>query len=123
MLTTYALDKYFDRFFDYGGVEAWNYGSTSNQYYQSETESEVTIEMSAMGVSRADLKIEVVDHVLTVEGKPQTKSKLVSGFKKSWTLGEHIDVGNIVAKLENGVLTLSLPKIKPVKKTVSINVS
>lgn len=124
MLTTHVLDKYFDKLLDgYSSVGSWDYGYTGNQYFQTETETEVTIEMTATGVSRGDLKVEIVDNVLTVEGKPQTKTKITNGFKKSWSLGEHIDVNGIAAKLENGVLTLTLPKIKPVRKSVTIAVS
>lgn len=124
MLTTHVLDRYFDKLLDgYTTVGSWDYGYTGNQYYQTETDTEVIIEMTATGISKADLKVEVVDNVLTVEGKPQTKTKLVSSFKKSWSLGEHIDVNAISAKLENGVLVLTLPKLKPLRKTVTIAVS
>lgn len=124
MLTSYTLDKYFDKLMDtYGAVNGWDYTYSGNQYYQTETDTEVTIEMTATGISKGDLKVEVVNNVLTVEGKPQTKTKLVSSFKKSWTLGEHIDVNNIAAKLENGVLLITLPKLKPIRKTITIAVS
>lgn len=118
MLTSYMLDKYFDRLLDINELQF-----IPSDYHKSETDGSVTIEMVATGILKEDLKVSVEENVLTVEAKPQKKTFLTSSFKRSWTLGENIDSNNISAKLENGLLVLTLPKIKPQKKTISISVA
>lgn len=122
MLTTYALDKYFGTFLD--DLDTWN-STRSYDYgvYQTSTDKEVTIEMSATGASREDLSIDVVENVLTVTIKPKVKSKFARDAKRSWTLGDNIDVENIKAELKNGLLILTLPKVKPLKKSINVEIS
>lgn len=117
-MTSYTLDKYFDRLLDF---DYSNY--TNTQYYQSNNDTEVVIEMSVPGVSKEDLTVDVSNDILTVAAKPSVKSKFAKELKQSWTLSKDIDVDNISAELKNGLLFLTLPKLKPLKKTVNISIS
>jgi HSP20 family protein len=119
MLIPYTLDKYFDKLLD---MEYSNYYSDI-QYSQTSTEEQVIIELAVPGVEREDLKIDVAEGTLFVEAKPKSKSKFAKEIKQSWNLSKNIDVDNINAELKNGLLTLTLPKVKPVKKTVNVVVS
>jgi HSP20 family protein len=119
MLSPYLLDKYFDKLLD---VDYSTY-YTSNQYSQTSNDKEVVIEMAVPGISREDLKIDVVENILTVEAKPKVKSRFAKELKQSWDISKDIDVDGINAELKNGLLTLVLPKFKPLKKTVNISIS
>jgi len=79
----------------------------------------ITLFADLPGVSKEDLSIDVRDGVLHLVAKVQeTDGKLrpvyreydEGGFSRKFTLGERIATDQISAKLNNGVLTLVLPK-------------
>ena len=79
------------------------------------------------GIGRDDIKVEVVDDTLTIEAARKLKeddkeeSFLVS---RSVSLPDSVRSEGITATLENGVLTVTLPKreeAKPRKINVSVN--
>ena len=118
MLSSYTFDKYFwNSFFD-----EMNH-SNESECYITNTDKELTIEMSVPGASKQDLTVDVVEGTLLVNVKPKVKSKLAREVKRSWKLGDNVDIDNIGAKLENGILTLTVPKRLPIKKSVTITVS
>lgn len=119
MLAPYLFDKYFDRLLEGDYTPSY----TANQYMQTSDDKQVVIEMTVPGISKEDLKVDVVENVLTVEAKPKVKSRFAKELKQSWNLSKDIDIDNIGAELKNGLLTLTLPKVKPLKKTVNINIS
>jgi HSP20 family protein len=91
------------------------------------------LEINAAGRKKEDFKITVDKNILTVsfekneedneeknEGDKENKKFIkkefvISSFKRSFTLDEKINSENIAAKYENGILTLTLPKIEEVK--------
>ena len=96
-----------------------------------ETEKELTLLADMPGVRAEDLKIDLRQNVLTLSadtapiGGSDEKELLVEyeygKYYRQFTLGEMIDQGNIDAKLADGVLRLSLPKVEkatPKKITV-----
>jgi HSP20 family protein len=85
-----------------------------------ETEDALTVVMEMPGVDRKDVEIELKEGVLRVEGKidsskyggmePVYTEYNVGHFGRSFALSERVDQEHIVAQLEDGVLTLTLPK-------------
>jgi HSP20 family molecular chaperone IbpA len=75
------------------------------------------------GISKEDLKVDIEEGMLVVQAAAKIKSKAVKNVKKSWYIDEGIDTGNISAKLENGLLIVTLPKAKPNKKSIAVTVS
>lgn len=86
-----------------------------------ETKDAFHLELNAPGLKKEDLKINVEDDVLTIsyEQKEETKSedyKTVRrefkhySFKRSFTLNDKIDSGNIQGKYEDGILKVHIPK-------------
>lgn len=79
------------------------------------------------GISKENVSVEVKDDVLVISGKKgenqltsETKSAIVirkelkhSSFKRSFSLSENIDRDNLKAKFENGMLIITLNKVKP----------
>lgn len=92
------------------------------------------IELSAAGLAKDDLKVNIEDGLLTIsfekkEEKRSEDQKVIRkefshrSFKRSFNLDDQVDVENIAAKYENGVLKLHLPKkaeSKPAAKLINI---
>ena len=79
----------------------------------SRTESGYTVEIPVAGYSPDQIEATLEDGVLTVTGKSEKRS-----FTRSVIVPEDVDSERIDAKVENGMLTLSLtlhPKAQPKK--------
>ncbi len=87
-----------------------------------ETEDSLVVVMEIPGVERKDVDINVEKNVLSIEGrinfskyddlKPVYTEYNVGHFSRSFSLSNEIDQGAISARVEDGVLTLTLPKAK-----------
>lgn len=124
-MSVHALDKFLNNVFDIYATPGFSsdFTYTKDEYYVTSDEKQWTIEIPLPGISKDNLKIDIEDNMLTVQALPTVKSKAVKAVKKSWYVDESIDATAIVAKLENGLLTISLPKIKPTKKSVAVTIS
>jgi HSP20 family protein len=82
---------------------------------------ELSIELP--GIGPEDVRVELTGNVLTIEGekkeeksegKPEGKSyrreRRYSRYERSFTLPAAVDPKKVAAKLQNGVLSLTLPK-------------
>lgn len=94
-----------------------------------ETSDAYHVELSAPGLNKEDFQVKVEDGLLTIsyEQKEETKSedyKTVRrefsqrSFKRSFTVEDQVNVDNIEAKYDQGVLKLRLPKKEQAKPTV-----
>lgn len=87
-----------------------------------ETEKEITLLADMPGVKADDLTIDLRDNTLTLSadvapventGEQELLLEYESGrYYRQFTLGELINQENIDAKLNDGVLRLSLPKVE-----------
>jgi HSP20 family molecular chaperone IbpA len=87
-----------------------------------ETENALFITTEIPGVSKENLDIHLEKDVLTLTGKidfsnyenfkPIYTEFRVGNYSRSFTLSSKIDKAGISAKIEDGVLTLHLPKVK-----------
>ncbi len=83
------------------------------------------ISMALIGFTKENLSIETSDETITISGeidgeKPRVVTQ--TKFKKSWTL-ENLDGDSVDAKLESGILTVTLKSKESVAsdvKTVEI---
>src|SRR5205807_7865804 len=90
-----------------------------------------TLEIEMPGVNKEGLEISVENNELTIIGRrslPTIEGTLIHGelrphnFRRTFELDPSIDTGKINAKIDQGVVTLTLPKaeqVKPRKITVS----
>ena len=80
----------------------------------------MTIELSVPGFSRNDINIEVENGTLVVSGDFITDRELneqnyhltefkTRSFKRSWDLDNSINVDNINASYDAGILTITIP--------------
>lgn len=83
-----------------------------------------TLDVEMPGVSKENLEMWVENNELTILGRrsmPIVQGTLVhresrpENFRRSFELDPSIDAGKISAKIEHGVVTLTLPKAKQVK--------
>lgn len=95
----------------------------SDTYFTYSTKESYTIEMPLVGVTKEELNIKVEGDFLKVEAKPAKTSKFVKNTDVHFSLREDADTAKISAKLENGLLTLTIPKTTPEKKSVNIKVN
>ena len=90
-----------------------------------ETEAALTVVMEMPGVDRKDLGVELKEGVLRVEGRidfskyggmePVYTEYNVGHYGRSFALSDRVDQERIAAQLEDGVLTLTLPKTAEVR--------
>jgi HSP20 family protein len=90
-----------------------------------ETEDALTVVMEMPGVGRKDVEIELREDVLRVEGKidlakygglePVYTEYNIGHYARSFSLSDRVDQEHIGAQLEDGVLTLTLPKTAEAK--------
>jgi HSP20 family molecular chaperone IbpA len=101
--------------------------TTPGRYYVPaadifETDQALTLMLEMPGVGKGNVDIQIENDVLRVEGKidysaykevdPVYTEYNVGHFTRAFTLPNKIDRDAISAQVENGVLTLTLPKIK-----------
>jgi HSP20 family protein len=73
----------------------------------------LTMSFDVPGLSKSDITIKVEDRVISIEGENDDRT-----FNKQYKLTEDWDINQSEAKVKNGVLTLSIPKLKEKKKKV-----
>ena len=88
----------------------------------AETERDYTVRLDMPGVAKEDVKVSVEGRQVTVQAQTQRndekkdgerivyRERAVSSYARSFTLPLEVDQAEASAKLEHGVLTLTLPK-------------
>ena len=89
-----------------------------------ETDAALTLMLEMPGVSKNNIDVQIENDVLLVEGKidystykdvePVYTEYNIGHYARGFTLPSKIDRGAISAQLDDGVLTLTLPKSKDV---------
>lgn len=96
-----------------------------------ETDQAYEIEMCVPGFTKEDLKIEVDDELLIISAKVEDqadpkqwnrKEFTKKSFVRSFTLPEDGNVDHIQARVEHGILALTMTKQVPVKKTKRVTI-
>lgn len=101
-----------------------------------ESEKEYSLDVSAPGYDKADIKVEHENGVLRVSAEKETENKeekdnytrqefSYGSFSRSWTLPENVNEEAIVANYKDGILHLTLPKRETATQNLSkkINVN
>jgi HSP20 family protein len=87
-----------------------------------ETDTALCVVMEMPGVEKKDLEVALENHVLRVDGRidfakyegmePVHTEYNIGHYTRSFAISDKIDQEQIGAQLEDGVLTLTLPKAK-----------
>lgn len=91
------------------------------------------VDVDLPGVKKEDIKVDIKENVLTVSGERHSKAEVrekdyyrvesnFGSFARSFTLPDNVDVENIEAKSENGVLEVVIPKLAEKETVKSISV-
>lgn len=100
----------------------------------SETENEYLIRLELADVKKEDVKIAVVDGIITISGERKLTrgeenenvlriESVYGTFSRSFVLPESVDDKNIRAEAKDGMLNIHIPKIKTQKpEPISIEV-
>lgn len=116
------LPSIFNDFFDNNWIARVN--RTAPAINVIENEKEYLVEIAAPGMTRDDFKLSLDsddDITITMEKKDETKDQNQRGqylrrefsyskFQQTLTLPEDVDRDAIAAQMNNGVLSISLPK-------------
>ncbi|HEX3458275.1 MAG TPA: Hsp20/alpha crystallin family protein [Candidatus Baltobacteraceae bacterium] len=97
------------------GFDPFQYLRATNgfEYDVTRTETGYEVEVPVPGFTPNQVEVIFKDGVLTMAGKNERRS-----FSRSFTIPEDVDVDSIEAKVENGMLQLSLrrhPEAQPKK--------
>lgn len=101
-----------------------------------ETDKEYIIKADVPGMSRGDIKLQLLDNMLTILGerkeerteeakdqKPGLYERRYGKFVRSFSLPKNVNVEGITASCKDGVLSVMLPKIEeevPKPKEIAI---
>src|SRR5690606_13817432 len=88
-----------------------------------ETEKEYKLELAAPGLKRDDFDVEIENGVLNIsaereeskdekEGEYMRKEYSFNSFSRSFSLPENVNEGKIDARYTDGILVVTLPKLK-----------
>ena len=123
-----ALHSILDDFDNFYNEE--NSVSKYSDYKIEENDNSYTIEMDMPGVRKEDLDIGIKENMLSIYAerkrisKTDDKEEVVSKYEQSFNISDKsIDVDNIAANFENGVLILTLPKKEEVKYEKKIEIA
>jgi len=90
------------------------------------TETEYVVLLSVPGLTKEDLKISTKEGVLKISFEKEESDDSVyftSSFVKSYNIPDDVKEKDIVGKVENGILELTLPidKKKSIERQISLN--
>lgn len=121
----------FDRFFD-DDIYNWNLDVPATSIVPNhdiiENDEEYLVDFALAGFKKDNVSLDVDNNVLTIEGertvdeenKYNRKGTFYGKFKKSFTLPENINVEKIDASFNEGILSITIPKIIEKKKLSKI---
>ena len=134
-----GMKRFMDRFWD---DPFWGFHGYTSQARRDNPmpidvtadEKQVVIQASLPGVKPEDVNVTIEDNRLTIEGQVNSveeseKDRYVirerhsGSFYRSLALPKDLQDDNVEARFENGILTLTLPRVpevKPQAKTIEI---
>ena len=126
----------FDDFFNNGFMPRAN--STAPAVNVKETDKEYTMELAAPGIKNEYCRVGINDEgflTVAIENKQEHKHEdknhhylrrefSYSNYEQNYTLPDDVEKDNISAKVEDGILTITMPKTAQKEKvTKSIEIS
>jgi HSP20 family protein len=108
-----SFDRSFERF-----VNDAFFTNATRTFNVEQDENAWTVTLDLPGVAREDLSVNIEGSIVRIETRAEAKRQ----FKAAYELPQDIDAQASGAKLENGVLTLTLAKNKPVSNARTIEV-
>ncbi len=121
-----SMDRLFDDFFSLSPMEFFDseWLPAVDMYDDGKN---IYIKADVAGIEDKDLNVTIQDNIMTISGqrneeKKETRNRgcviserRMGSFSRSVSIPDNVKQDSIKAELKNGVLTLTLPKDKPVK--------
>lgn len=96
-----------------------------------ETQDALTVILEMPGVEKGNIEVQVENDILNVEGRldlskykglqPLYTEYNIGNYARGFQLSNKIDQSNIGAELKDGILSLTLPKVKDAKpRTIQV---
>ncbi|MES2438767.1 MAG: Hsp20/alpha crystallin family protein [Verrucomicrobiota bacterium] len=98
------LDRLFDRSFIHPAFTA----APREAFHESETAWILRLDLP--GFAKEDIKLTVTDGTLQLAAETPADRPFGGKLERQWKLGDDVDGAATTARLENGVLELTLPK-------------
>ena len=126
------VDKIMSQFLQpaFNGGENQSLLNFTPAYEVDEHEDHYLISLDIPGVSKNDVKVEVVDEKLVITGERKSEKRETEGrrygrfygkFERTFKLPTDVDFDKIEARFENGVLELAVPKAEAARpRTIAI---
>jgi HSP20 family protein len=108
-----SFDRSFERF-----VNDAFFSNTPRGFDVQQDDKAWTVTLDLPGVARDDLSVNIEGSIVRIETRAEAKRR----FKAAYELPQDIDAAASGAKLENGVLTLTLAKKVPVSTARQIEI-
>ena len=134
------MDRWFNDMFQSFGMPPWNAGigemplASSSGFFRPRVDvfgddKQYEISLDVPGMTEDNLNIEVAGDMLMIKGKIEHESenkdkkfyrveRSYGSFQRTLSLPDDVDVDEIVAKLDNGVLRLVIPRREAAGKDV-----
>jgi HSP20 family protein len=110
-----------DKFFDRNGFNQSVVSAPRESFHESE--SAWVLRLDLPGFSKSDIALTVNERVLNLKAETSEDRPLAGKSEHRWKLGSDVDETGITARLENGVLELTLPKrVKPQAEPIKIEI-
>ena len=132
-----SLNSFFDNFFDNSIADFVGSDFVKSQPSVNviESDTQFNIEVAAPGLEKEDFNLSLDKDQLTISASKEVKNEVneekytrrefnYTSFKRSFTLPENVNINDITATYENGVLNITLPKKTEKAEVVkTINIS
>ena len=119
--------NFFERDFDFAPFDQIKFNFPVDIY---EADNALNIDITCTGLTKTDINLTVEGDVLRVEykkGKDEAQLEYIRrniakrAFNLGWRVSRKFDLNNLKAKLENGLLQISIPKTEE-SKTQTIEI-
>ena len=78
-----------------------------------QTEEAHVLRVDLPGLSKEDIQLDLNDRTLTIAAESPADRPFATRYRRAWSLGPEIDTARISARLDLGVLEVTLPKLTP----------
>jgi HSP20 family protein len=132
--STSPLARTFDRLFDDRLFALADAGAARAALDVAESDTDYTVTLDVPGVAKDDVKISIEGKRVSIEAQARKQAdkkdgerivyreRSVASVSRAITLPAEVDEATSTAKLDNGVLTLTLAKKQPVQpRRITIN--
>jgi len=129
----HEIDRLFSRFDD-DGLTTASYRAWSPSMDVCEKNGNLVVTVECPGMEAKDIRVSLTNDVLTIEGEKRTdlddktgrahrRERSFGAFEREIRLPAPVDGSKITARLEHGVLTLTIPRTAEAKaNTIPIQV-